>query len=124
MLRDNDVFKDYMFKKPFFEASKKPKMRRVNHRYKINHEFKYSYNDTESKCSILNISEGGMFLKVPQILEIDDKIRLFFEGENTSFDIFGKIVHIDNNYVGVSYVDDDLYDHSYVRQYVNEVRIL
>lgn len=122
MLSNNNAFRNNINKRPYFDAFRRPKMRREFPRHNVNHEFKYSYNETESRCSILNISEGGMYLKIPQILELDDQIKLFFNGENVSFDIFGEIVHRDNNYVGIRYLEEDLYKHSYIKKYINEIK--
>ena len=54
-------------------------IRRHNTRFNVNYDFEYYYNEKSSKCVILNISESGMLLKIPQILDVGDMINIYFE---------------------------------------------
>lgn len=100
---------------------KTQKSQRQFPRYKVNYDFKYSYNNKSAKCEIINISEGGMLIKIPQILDIGDKIKLFFD-EYNNLDIQAVIKHKNYNYFGVSFFDYTEDDHNFVRQFIKDIK--
>lgn len=90
-------------------------------RYNITADFKYAYNNIEAKCQILNISEGGMLIKIPQILDIDDEITLIFE-KTIPYQvkkIKGEVKHINVNKAGVAYKDITIDDQNFVKDYIS-----
>lgn len=99
------------------------KIRRINPRIKVNYDFKYGFNDKFSKCTIIDISEDGMLLKVPQIFESGDKIILSFEDEEyKSIEITARVVHTNNNYIGVKYIFDEFEDNSFIKHFIHEIK--
>jgi len=99
------------------------KIRRRDHRIRVNFDFKYSFNNKQSKCSIVDISERGMLLKIPQILDIGDIINLIFEdnsiGEVT---IEARVIHKNNNYIGVNFIEDEYEDLTFIRHFINSIK--
>ncbi|HOJ63595.1 MAG TPA: PilZ domain-containing protein [Spirochaetota bacterium] len=93
-------------------------------RYNINADFKYAYNSVEARCQILNISEGGMLLKIPQILDIGDEILLIFERTipYKVKKVKAEVKHININKAGVSYKEISLDDQDFIREYIDYLR--
>jgi hypothetical protein len=100
---------------------KTQKSQRLFPRYKVNYDLKYSYNKKLSKCEIINISEGGMLLKIPQILDAGDQIRLFFDEYNNS-DLHAVIKHKNHNYVGINFINNSDDDYNFIRQFIKEIK--
>jgi hypothetical protein len=100
---------------------KSQKSQRLFPRFRVNYDFKYSYNNKFSKCSIIDISEGGMLLKIPQILDIGDKIKLFFD-EYYNTNIYAVIRHKNHNYIGIGFSDYSDEDHNYVKHFIKEIK--
>ena len=98
------------------------KLRRLYNRYKVNYEFKYSYNNKPSKCIILDISENGMLLKVPQILQPGDLITLIFEEIDYNLSLLAKVIYSNINYIGVSFVLDDYEDIEFIKHFIHEIK--
>lgn len=93
-------------------------------RYNITSDFKYAYNNVEAKCQIVNISQGGMLLKIPQILDIDDEIVLIFE-KNIPYQvrkIKAEVKHTNVNKVGVSYKEITIDDQEFIKEYIDYLR--
>jgi hypothetical protein len=98
------------------------KLRRLYPRTKVNFDLTYSFNNKKSKCTILDISETGMLLKIPQILDVDDEIILNFDYKiNNINSLKARIVHINNNYVGICILDehDEII---YLRDFINSIK--
>ncbi len=93
-------------------------------RYNITSDFKYAYNNVEAKCQILNISEGGMLLKIPQILDIDDEIVLIFE-KTIPYQVKkvkAEVKHVNINKAGVCYKEITIEDQDFIRDYISYIR--
>lgn len=93
------------------------------HRFKVNYDFKYSFNDRESKCEILNISEGGMLIKVPQILDVDDVLVIYIDEETPKrIQLRAVVRHTNYNYVGIKYLFDDDLDREIVNSFMFTIK--
>lgn len=54
----------------------KHSMRRKSIRHQIYFDCHYIYNNKYSKCHVINISEHGAMIKIPQVLIKGDKIKI------------------------------------------------
>ncbi len=112
-----------MYQDYYYKMNRMNKSKRIFPRFKVNFDFRYFYNSTPSRCTIIDISEGGMLIKVPQILEVGDKVELVFDdNELNSMNILAKVVHKNNNYVGVTFLFDDYNDPSFIRHFIHEIK--
>jgi c-di-GMP-binding flagellar brake protein YcgR len=119
----NLKMKDNMYNDYYYKMNKIKKSKRAFPRFRVNFDFKYFYNSTPARCTILDISEGGMLIKVPQILEIGDKIELVFEDSKlNSVNIMAIVVHKNNNYVGVNFLFEEYDDPSFIRHFIHEIK--
>jgi len=78
----------------------KSQMRRKHLRHFINYDCTYSYNGKSSKCNILDISENGAMLKIPQVLVRGDKIELHLTGTDM---ITAVVKHSRCNYINIKF---------------------
>ena len=104
-----------------FLVSKNQMSQRKFQRYRVNFEIRYSYNGKISKCEIINISDDGMLIKIPQILEVGDIIILLFDEHNETF-INAVVRHKNYNYVGVCFIktiDDYL---AKIKDFINDIK--
>ena len=89
-------------------------------RYNVNEEFNYSYNGKIASCEIINISERGMLLKIPQILEVGDIIKLFFKDLRNP-EIRAVVKHKNYNYIGIYFLNHSQEFLEHIRKFISEI---
>ena len=96
---------------------------RKNPRFKAYKDYKYIFGDKESRCEVLNISDEGMYLKVPQILEINDIITIIFEeSKNTRYSIEAVVKHTNYNYIGIKFLGSANIDKTTLQQFISNLK--
>lgn len=112
-----------MYNSALFNKSTKSSSKRIHRRFYVNQEFYYSLKRDIVKCIILNISQGGMCLKVPQIFRPDDLINLHFSILHDFAIVKARIVHCNNNMIGVAYKYSAVSDYETVKGYMQKLNL-
>ena len=90
---------------------------RKDTRYVVKYSATYVYLTKNIKCDIVNISEGGALLKIPQILLISDKINITIYHSNTIISVCAEVKHVNGMYVGVKFLYEE-YDKYLIEDFI------
>jgi c-di-GMP-binding flagellar brake protein YcgR len=95
--------------------------KRENFRANLNIEAQYSLDDTQSKCTVLDISNTGMGLKVPQFLTEGDVLTVYFEiPEYGRVKAKVNVVFMKGTKVGCNFISIDDQSRQVINRYIDK----